>query len=191
MYTHPMVTLIFESHGTTVDNEAHVASGVNDAALSALGEKQAKELGARYEGKLPDVVFCSTLQRSYRTAELAFGDKIKIIRDARLNECDYGDFNGAPEEQVKYQKPNRIEQPFPGGESYAQTTERIRSFLADLKKNYDGKTILIIGHRATQYGLEHLLNAVPLLTVVTAPWKWQPGWAYVSRLSPPPAPRDS
>lgn len=174
-----MVTVIYESHGTTADNEAHVASGWNDAPLSELGEKQATELGERYKDKRPDAVIASTLQRSYRTAELAFGDSVKIIRDARLNECNYGDLNGAPEEQIKYQKPNWIEQPFPGGESYVQTTERMGSFLEDLKKHYDGKTIMIIGHRAAQYGLEHLLNGIPLLAAVTAPWKWQPGWTYL------------
>ncbi|NCO25008.1 hypothetical protein GW901_00575 [Candidatus Parcubacteria bacterium] len=38
-----MVTIIFEAHGTTLDNEAHLASGHYDIVLSPLGEKQAKE----------------------------------------------------------------------------------------------------------------------------------------------------
>lgn len=96
-----------------------------------------------------------------------------------MNECNYGDLNGAPEDQVKYQKPNWIEQPFPDGESYTQTTERMRSFLENLKKNYSSKTVMLIGHRATQYGLEHLINGVPLPAAVTVPWKWQPGWIYI------------
>lgn len=41
-----MVNIIFEAHGTTFDNEAHLASGHNDVGLSPLGESQSK-LSAR------------------------------------------------------------------------------------------------------------------------------------------------
>ena len=37
------ITLIFEAHGTTFDNEAHLSSGWNDVALSPLGEQQSRE----------------------------------------------------------------------------------------------------------------------------------------------------
>jgi hypothetical protein len=36
----------------------------------------------------------------------------------------------------------------------------------------------VIGHRATFYALEHLLNRVTLHDAVTSPWTWQPGWTY-------------
>lgn len=32
-----MITVIFESHATTFDNEAHLSSGHNDIELSPLG----------------------------------------------------------------------------------------------------------------------------------------------------------
>lgn len=54
----------------------------------------------------------------------------------------------------------------------------MKDFLNDLIKKYDGKKILIIGHRATQYGLEHWIKEIPLKKVIPAPWKWQPGWIY-------------
>lgn len=44
-----MITIVFESHATTFDNEAHLASGHNDIELSPLGIQQAKELGERYK----------------------------------------------------------------------------------------------------------------------------------------------
>ena len=68
-----MVSIIFEAHGTTTDNEAKLASGWFDVALSALGETQAKELSERYKIEDFAAVFCSDLQRSYKTAEIAFG----------------------------------------------------------------------------------------------------------------------
>lgn len=42
-----MVTIIFESHGTTIDNEKHLASGWADVELSELGVKQSKEMGEK------------------------------------------------------------------------------------------------------------------------------------------------
>ena len=174
-----MITIIFESHGTTLDNEAKISSGHYDVELSEIGRQQARELGERYKNDHFDAIFCSDLQRSYKTAEIAFMYRsFPIIKDRRLRECDYGDLTKHSSEEVDAEKGKRISVPFPNGESYEQTTERMRSFLRDLLKNYNGKKVMIIGHRATQYGLEHLINKFPLREVVTAPWKWQPGWVY-------------
>jgi broad specificity phosphatase PhoE len=175
-----MVEIIFEAHGTTFDNEAKIASGWNDVGLSDLGERQARELGERHKGSDLDAVFCSDLKRAYETAEIAFKNRdTKIIQDARLRECDYGDMTGSSEEKVKLEKPNRVFEPFSNGESYEQTSERMKKFLLDLLRDYNGKKVMIIGHRATQYGLEHWLKNIPLKEAVTAPWKWQPGWRYL------------
>lgn len=173
-----MITIIFEAHATTLDNEAELSSGHNDVELSALGKQQAKELGERYKNQHFDAIFCSDLQRSYKTAEIAFGDKFQILRDVRLRECDYGELTQKPAGMVTAEKLKRISVPFPSGESYEQATERIRSFLDDLKQNYKDKTVLIIGHRATQYGIEVYINGVTIKQAVSAPWKWQPGWHY-------------
>jgi hypothetical protein len=54
----------------------------------------------------------------------------------------------------------------------------MKSFLKDLKKNYDGKRVMIIGHRATQYGLENIINKISLEKLVSIHFKWQPGWKY-------------
>ncbi|MDO8512625.1 MAG: histidine phosphatase family protein [bacterium] len=174
-----MITIIFEAHSTTLDNENNLSSGHNDVALSELGKKQSHELGARYADKNFDAIFCSDLQRSYKTAEIAFADRgFKIIKDKRLRECDYGDYTQKPSDFVHDEKPKRISAPFSNGESYEQAAERMKSFLADLKRDYEGKKVMIIGHRATQYGLEYWIKGVSLLDAVVAPWKWQPGWKY-------------
>ncbi|MBI4158596.1 MAG: histidine phosphatase family protein [Candidatus Yanofskybacteria bacterium] len=173
-----MVTIIFESHGTTIDNEKHLASGWADVGLSELGIRQSKEMGQRYANDHFDAIFCSDLQRSYKSAEIAFDTRFPIIRDARIKECNYGDLTQHPSEEVDPEKPKRIKEPFPNGEGYEQTIERIKSFLQDLLKNYDDKRVMIVGHRATQYGLECLINLTPLEQVIPAPWKWQPGWEY-------------
>ena len=173
-----MLTIIFESHGTTTDNEYKISSGWNDVPLSPLGVEQARELGKRYADQMLTAIFCSDLERSYKTAEIAFGDTYPIIKDARLRECNYGSMNGAPKQEVEAYKATAITTPYPDGESYADTSKRMKAFLEDLSKNYDGKTVIIIGHRATQYGLEEWIKNVPLKEAVLASWQWQAGWEY-------------
>ncbi len=173
-----MVTIVFEAHATSLDNQAHLASGHNDVALSPLGEKQAKELGERYKDEQFDAIFCSDLQRSYKSAEISFGQKFPIIKDIRLRECDYGYLTQHPSSEVDPFKVEHISTPFPNGESYEQTSTRMKSFLDDLKKNYDKQKIMIIGHRATQYGLEHWIKGLSYEEIITTPWSWQSGWTY-------------
>ena len=173
-----MVTIVFESHATTFDNEQHLASGHNDVDLSPVGISQAKELGQRYQNDQFGAIFCSDLQRSYKTAAIAFKDKFTIIQDARLRECDYGELTQHPEEEVKALKVAHLNHPFPQGESYEQTSKRMKGFLTDLLKNYADQRVMVIGHRATQYGLEHWILGKTLHECVTDKWNWQPGWKY-------------
>ncbi|MDR1009236.1 MAG: histidine phosphatase family protein [Rickettsiales bacterium] len=173
------VKITFEAHSTTYDNEAELASGWNDVELSPKGVEQSVELGRRSAARKFDAVFCSDLVRAVKTAEIAFaGTGIPIIPDIRLRECDYGEFTQRPAKEVSVEKPRRVDVPFPGGESYNDTTRRVGEFLSDLARGYDGRHVLIIGHRATQYALEHLILGVSLLDAVSAKFTWQPGWEY-------------
>lgn len=170
-----VVTIVFETHATSEDNEAGLASGWTDTPLSPLGEEQARALGERYLGHAFDAVYASDLQRSYRTAELAFRGTHAVVRDARLRECNYGTLNRSPASEIEALKRTAIAIPFPGGESYEDTSRRMLGFLRELR---DGERVMVIGHRATQYGLEHWIRGVALAEAVAAPWRWQSGWTY-------------
>jgi len=173
------ITIVFETHATSLDNERGLASGWFDVDLSRLGMQQARELGARYTESPFAAIFCPDLRRSYRTATIAFGQRdMPIIRDWRLRECDYGEGTRKPLDEVEPAKRTHISSPFPGGESYQQAAARTGDFLRELAPQFCGTRILIIGCRATHYGLEHWLNQVPLTQAVTAPFTWQPGWTY-------------
>lgn len=172
------MTVLFETHATSLDNEAGLASGWYDVDLSPAGETQARALGDRYRTHQLDVILCSDLRRSFRTAEIAFADRaIPLIRDARLRECNYGVLTRHATSEVESQRPARIRRPFPGGESYDEVTERVASCLDDIARMYSG-SVLVVGHRATFYALEHLLREIPLAESIRAEWKWQPGWSY-------------
>lgn len=175
-----MITIYFEPHSITTDNEAGLASGWNDVDLSEQGVKLLQEQWPdRYKDRKVDAIFCSDTQRSYKCGALIAKDnQIPIFIDSRLRECNYGELTQKDKKLVDFEKPKRISIPFPGGESYEQCMNRMGDFLEMLRSKYDGKTVVIIGHRATQYGLEHHTKGKDILTCVTEPWAYQPGWIY-------------
>jgi hypothetical protein len=46
-------------------------------------------------------------------------------------------------------------------------------------RGWEGARVLVIGHAATRWGLDHLLTGVALEHLVCAPFDWRPGWSYV------------
>jgi broad specificity phosphatase PhoE len=167
-------TLIYETHATTFDNERGIATGWLPGELSAAGRLEAEELGARR--REVDVVFSSDLRRAVQTVELA-GLTAPHFIDWRLRECDYGELNGAPRPKLE-PRLARVEEPFPGGQSYREVVDSTRSFLGDIRRLYAGAQVLIVAHSANRWALQHLLAEIPLEELVAAPFDWQPGWVY-------------
>jgi broad specificity phosphatase PhoE len=188
-------TLIFETHATSVDNEAGLASGHADVDLSPRGEREARELGERYAPGDLALVVTSDLRRAWRTAELAFAPHgasahwgpdttPRLLRDARLREVDYGTLTRRPAREVDALREAAIDAPFPGGERYADVVARVRACLVEVASQAEGP-VLLIGHRATHYAVAHLLAGVPLLDQIRTPFVWRPGWRYdLQRLAP-------
>ena len=176
-----MLTLFYSPHMTSVDNEAKRASGHADVPLSELGRQQAQELGQHYATKTLDAIFCSDLQRAVMTSQIAFEHRgLPIVADARLREYDYGDMTQYPLAQVEEEFPRRITEPFPNGESLLMVIQRVGAFFHEVCSRYDGKTLVIIGHRATRYGLEYWCGHASLEEIVHACWPWLaiPIWPY-------------
>ena len=177
------MTVVYETHTTTTDNERGIATGWLPGALSEAGRREAQELGERRRNDGSAAVFASDLRRAVETAEIAFREtNIPIYYDARLRECNYGAMNGMPVAQFGGKRLEYIDTPFPDGESYRQVVERTRAFLRDVNGRYVDSRIVVIGHSANRWSLEHLVNGVALEDLVDAPFIWQPGWEYVVRL---------
>ncbi|GHO85737.1 histidine phosphatase family protein [Dictyobacter formicarum] len=176
-----MLTLFYSPHARSVDNELGRGSGFADVPLSVAGRTQAAELGRHYAAEKLDAVFCSDLQRAAVTSAIAFGRRgLPIVLDARLRECDYGSMTQYPVAQIDEGFSRYITEPFPGGESVLMVVQRVGSFLRELMREYDGKAVAVIGHRATKYGLAYWCSDIPLETLVLSPWEWRdvPIWRY-------------
>ena len=174
------VRIVFETHSLTIDNEQGIATGWLGGTLSASGRAFAAELGVRRHDDGIDAVFASDLARAVETAELAFdGTDIPVRLDWRLREIDYGELNGAPAGVIEAERASRVDVPFPGGESYREAVARVASFLDDAVRDTTGDArVLLIGHTATRWALDHLLDGRPLAQVVAAPFDWREGWEY-------------
>ena len=177
-----VVSVVFETHSTTVDNERGVATGWLPGELSERGRSQAAELGRRRRGDGLAAVFCSDLARAEQTARVAFaGSSVPVLLDWRLRECHYGRRSGMPVAELHSGRVDHLESPYPGGESWRQAVARVSWFLVDLPRRWDGQRVLVIGHIATSWGLEHWLNGVPLEELAEQEFVWQEGWEYLLR----------
>jgi alpha-ribazole phosphatase/probable phosphoglycerate mutase len=174
-----MVEIIYETHSTSTDNDAGVATGWGHGRLSEKGRRQAWELGKRRRQDGIVAVFTSDLQRAVETAEIAFaGSDIPVYQDPRLRECDYGALSGMPVSRLAAERSRHVDKPFPGGQSYRQVVDQMRDFLGTLAAEWDGSRVLLISHSANRWALDCLLAGADLEDLVDAPFAWQEGWEY-------------
>ena len=173
------VSVVYETHSVTVDNEIGRATGWQPGELSERGRELAAELGRRRHDDRLSAVFCSDLDRAAQTARIAFaGSPVPVLLDWRLRECDYGSRAGMPVAELHSGRASHLDAPYPGGESWRQAVRRVGWFCRDLASWRDGERVLVIGHVATRWGLEHHLGGVPLEDLAAANFDWQPGWEY-------------
>lgn len=173
------VRVVYETHSTSVDNEDGFATGWLGGTLSALGREQARALGRRRRDDGIDVVIASDLNRAVETARIAFGHSpIPVLLDWRLRECDYGDLNGMPRSRLEAERHARLDEPFPGGESWRQAVARVGGALDELARTRGGQRVLLIGHVATRWALDHLVCGNRLEDLADAPFAWREGWEY-------------
>jgi broad specificity phosphatase PhoE len=174
-----VIEIVYETHSRTTDNERGLATGWLPGRLSETGRGFARALGERRRDDGLAVVFTSDLARAVETVEIAFGGTgIPVREDWQLRECNYGDLNGKPVSDVDRERLRRIDEPFPGGESYRDVVERTRSFLDDLSPEFDDCRVLLIAHSANRWALEHLLREASLEALLVEPFEWQEGWEY-------------
>jgi 2,3-bisphosphoglycerate-dependent phosphoglycerate mutase len=176
------IEVVFETHSTTEDNERGCATGWLPGRLSEQGRAQARELGQRRSGDRIAAVFSSDLARATETASLAFAESaIPVFYDWRLRECDYGRRNGMPAAQLHAGRSEHLDVPYPGGESWRQAVARVGRFLGDLPLRWEGHRVLLIGHVATLWGLDHFIGGAALEDLAEQDFAWREGWEYLLR----------
>ena len=140
--------LYIARHGETPWNVENRVSGRTDVPLTERGNRQAQELAKNAMGKDIEVILASPLLRARQTAQTvsdAIGVPVEI--DERLIELDFGKFEGGPRSDPDFQYTRgQFPTRYPGGESAFQLAHRVYSALEDVKRKYDGKTVLLVCH---------------------------------------------
>ena len=154
--------LVLVRHGESEWNRLNRFTGWKDVDLTEEGVIEAHRAGAMLleEGRRFDLAFASTLKRATNSLKIILGElhqeDLPVIKDAALNERDYGDLMGINKEDARkrwgadqvhiWQRSYDIAPP--GGESLKDTEARVLPF-------YDkriapqlaaGKSVLVVAH---------------------------------------------
>lgn len=168
-----MTQLILIRHGQSQWNLENRFTGFVDVPLTAAGEAEARDAGAklRTAGIQPTHLFTSTLSRAWHTADLVqqtAGLNLPATRHDDLRERNYGDLAGLNkketaekygEEQVHLWRRSYDVRP-PGGESLADVVARVRPYYTQhiLPLLDAGETVMVVSHGNTQRALLIILG---------------------------------
>ena len=180
--------LVLVRHGESVGNVAAaqaertgadtiaVQTRDADTPLSVRGEDQARALGAWLgalpQDEAPQSVWSSPYVRAAQTAATALdaaGLTVPVRYDERLRDRELGIIDRLtragvqrrfPEEDARRHLLGKMYYRPPGGESWADVAQRLRSALADLAQAEDGRRVLVVTHDATVMLLRYVLEGL-------------------------------
>ena len=153
-------------HGQTDWNVQNLLQGSTDVSLNETGVTQAFETSKKLSSVHFDAIYCSPLKRTVDTANIINANKkLSIIKDNRLIEREFGDFEGTPGKKVDFKKFWNYERnaQYNGVEPIQDFFSRIRSFLQDILTAFGNteKNILIVTHNGVNLAIDSILNGLP------------------------------
>ena len=158
-------------HGKTDWNAVHKLQGSVDIPLNEEGRQMARAAREKYKDLSFDLCYCSPLSRARETAEIFLeGRKVPIIIDNRLQEMNFGDFEGT---ENLFQKPEcPIYKLFKdpgnyiatnGAESLEHLYERSGAFIEEVltPEVVNKKNVIIVAHGALNCSIISHYKNVP------------------------------
>lgn len=154
--------LVLVRHGQSEWNLQNLFTGWRDVGLTDTGIAEARAAGERLagQGHAFDVAFTSTLVRAQHTLDIMLAElesaKLPVIRDAALNERDYGDLVGLNKDDARtrwgdeqvHQWRRSYDVAPPGGESLRDTVARTLPYYVQeiLPRVLRGERVLVSAH---------------------------------------------
>ncbi len=143
-------------HGQTSWNVDRKIQGKQDTELNEVGIRQAYEAKEKFNMLNIDLIMCSPLKRTKKTAEIINQDKnLHIIYKKELIERDLGEFEGKDCETEEgdiynyYKNESKMKI-----EPVVELCNRINKLLEDIKNNYKNNIILLVTHSGTARAIE-------------------------------------
>ncbi|MCR4851967.1 MAG: histidine phosphatase family protein [Prevotella sp.] len=129
-------------HGETFDNVNKIMQGQTQGELTETGREQALQLAKRLRNWHVDAFVSSDLRRSIDTCRLlAEPHGMDVVQTPLLRERDWGSFTGL------YIPDIPLNDPWPTDiESLEELKARASRFLDFVRQNYQGKTVVAVGH---------------------------------------------
>jgi len=159
-FTHPASgrsRLVLVRHGQTAGNADRLLHGRTDLPLNETGLLQAERAAARIRERFEiDAIVSSPLQRASTTTGIigrSFG--IKPVHDHKLQEIDFGDFEGItvgqflaehPELAAKAFDPTNKDLAWPNGESRTNFHRRVAKAFKGISRKYKNHTVAVVSH---------------------------------------------
>lgn len=141
-------------HGETEYNKNKYYYGRDDVAINEIGIIQCEKISKILEKIDFKTVYISEMKRTQQTAQIILKNrKYKIIKDSRINERNFGVFEGKNYNKIKELYPQEWKNwcedwknaAPPEGESYVQFYSKIKDFMDDILKIKDDN-VLIVSH---------------------------------------------
>jgi probable phosphoglycerate mutase len=149
----PAVTLLLR-HGQTPMSVQKRYAGRSDAPLTDAGVAQAAAAAKRLASAGIDAIVASPLRRTVQTAgEVAAVTGLPVAAEDGFRETDFGAWEGLTFAEVRERWPSEMtawladpEVAPPGGESFAEVSERVTAALDRVLAGRTGQRILIVSH---------------------------------------------
>ena len=151
----PSTRLILVRHTETVPEAAGRCYGRTDVELSPHGVSHATRIAEVLSDVRVAATYASPLKRSRRLAELVARTRgHDVVTDARLQEIDFGDFEGRLYGEIELDAPDAyatwMATPtslrFPGGESFADLRVRVSECVGQIVDRHRGETVVVVSH---------------------------------------------
>jgi probable phosphoglycerate mutase len=149
----PAVTLLLR-HGQTSMSVQKRYAGRSDVPLTGIGMRQAVAAAKRLASAGIGVIVSSPLERAVQTAqEVAAVTGVPVVTDDGFREADFGAWEGLTFAEVKERWPAELTTWLadptvapPGGESFAEVSERVTAVMPRVLADREGQTVLIVSH---------------------------------------------
>ncbi len=150
-----MTTRVFLVRHGVADGAEGIAVGQVDLPLSEKGAEGFRDLARSWHGRPPARLFASGLARSDDSAAI-LGEawKLDVVVDERLQEMDFGDWDGRPWSEIKANEGAFLKRwmdswwrkPAPGGESLGDVARRASQWLDEILAAHAGETVVAVAH---------------------------------------------
>jgi probable phosphoglycerate mutase len=149
----PTVTLLLR-HGQTEMSVQKRYAGRSDVPLTETGVRQVVAAAKRLASAGLSVIVSSPLQRAVQTAqEVAAATGAAVVTDEGFRETDFGAWEGLTFAEVRERWPGEVTTWLadpavapPGGESFAEVSNRVTEALHRVLAGRARQTVLIVSH---------------------------------------------